>query len=160
MTPLTPTADTVELTEIVDAIADCDVATDSVKAGLLQRIQTEQGIVSAGLREDIIAMFRKQAEAESAAIKEDGDLLGKQQKPSAPTPEDAAAEEAVLSEALQAEQQVSKEVQTLVDSVRADVNRMDRAAAQGAENIRLASDQQTIEQIRQNLASGSSTSAA
>lgn len=157
MTPVT--ADTIELAEIVDAIADADVLEDSEKAALLKRIDAEQGIVSDALRQDIVSVFRRQADAESARIKENDQLRKTHGSAVQPTGEDLKEADAVLLEAEQAQAGTSKEVEQLVDSVRADVARMERSASTAAETVRRKSDERSIDEIRRNLSSDGTTAA-
>ena len=150
----TQQSDNLELTAIIDAVADADVATDTEKTELLRRIDAEQGIVSDGLHGDIVGLFRKQAAYEQEKMQDGAALLGARQDPVRAHPEDAQEAEGILLETERALRSEDQGVLSIVDKVREDVRRMDREASTGAENVRKAADQDEMERIRRGLASG------
>jgi uncharacterized protein YcbX len=143
------------LEDVIDGIMDASTITDAQKESLLTRVQTEGGIVSAQLREDIATLFDAEAADAQTSVREDDALIQSlRTKMGAQDAEGTVEDAKTVIETAAAQNQVLAEFEKLLLNMRSDTERLERDASKAHEQAKEAPNMQEIEEIRRKLSGG------
>lgn len=137
-----------QIEEIIDGVNDAKIPLEERQA-LLERIQTEGGVVSDQLTEDLIKLFDEQAEMERITREDNEALLQKLEQETATSgPEDQTDARQVVADVMAEQEKIATQVEARILEMRGDVTQMDKSLSDKAEGDQRTGEQGEIDSLK------------